>query len=207
MKLPRILLTPLRRWALRKILTTSADKVIGGLGSPYMIRWYVLPRNRFLNVYLHLFLRSDDPRALHDHPWESLSVLLMGHLVEETPQHTGAVVEGTLKIRTAASLHRIEMLPGAETIVQQRGLDWLKTAGWPWREATDDTPSGMRVVVCRPDGVSYVVPEIGLCSITLFMTGPRRREWGFLCPQGWRPWYEFVDPVDEGAIGPGCGEP
>lgn len=32
----------------------------------------------------------------------------------------------------------------------------------------------------------------------------RVRVWGFLCSQGWRPWREFVDPNDPGAVGPGC---
>lgn len=44
------------------------DVVIGGDASPYMRRWWVIPRNRRFNVYLHHFLRSDDDRALHDHP-------------------------------------------------------------------------------------------------------------------------------------------
>ncbi|MDO8421137.1 MAG: hypothetical protein Q7S99_03150 [Parvibaculum sp.] len=41
---------------------------------------------------------------------------------------------------------------------------------------------------------------------TLFITGPRIREWGFHCPKGWRPWQEFVDARDIGAVGRGCGE-
>ena len=28
--------------------------------------------------------------------------------------------------------------------------------------------------------------------ITIFMTGPVLREWGFHCPKGWKPWKEFV---------------
>ena len=40
---------------------------------------------------------------------------------------------------------------------------------------------------------------------TVCLTGPRRREWGFVCPQGWVHWADFVDPSDPGTIGPGCG--
>lgn len=50
------------------------DVVIGGFQNPYLLRWYVIPRNPVFNVYVHLFLRSDDDRALHDHPWANLSV-------------------------------------------------------------------------------------------------------------------------------------
>lgn len=40
--------------------------------------------------------------------------------------------------------------------------------------------------------------------ISLFMTGPIVREWGFDCPQGWRHWLEFTDSRDKGQIGRGC---
>jgi hypothetical protein len=39
---------------------------------------------------------------------------------------------------------------------------------------------------------------------SLFLTGPRVREWGFHCPKGWRHWREFTDERDAGAIGKGC---
>lgn len=41
-------------------------------------------------------------------------------------------------------------------------------------------------------------------AVTLFMTGPKVREWGFACPKGWRIWPEFVDARDSGQIGKGC---
>ena len=28
---------------------------------------------------------------------------------------------------------------------------------------------------------------------TLFITGPRIRQWGFLCPKGWIYWRDFTD--------------
>lgn len=43
--------------------------------------------------------------------------------------------------------------------------------------------------------------------MSLFITGPRIRRWGFHCPKGWVHWKDFVDPTDRGAVGPGCGEP
>jgi hypothetical protein len=53
---------------------------------------------------------------------------------------------------------------------------------------------------------------------TLFLTGPRIKEWGFWCPRGWKPWQQYVsakqDPSVRGngvgsgtsGIGVGCGE-
>ena len=53
-----------RAW-LRKLITGVPHMVIGGAEDPYLLRWYLIPRNPFVNVYLHKFLRSDDDRALH----------------------------------------------------------------------------------------------------------------------------------------------
>ena len=60
-------------------LMRAPDKIIG---IDYLWRWYLIPQNRFFNIYLHRFLRSDDERALHDHPWCSVSVLLRGLIWE-----------------------------------------------------------------------------------------------------------------------------
>ena len=46
----------------------------------------------------------------------------------------------------------------------------------------------------------------GRSAISLFITGPKIRDWGFDCPQGWVPWQEFTDPNDSSRTGRGCGE-
>ncbi|EIC64345.1 hypothetical protein [Mycobacteroides abscessus] len=54
------------RW-LRKWLRLEPHQPIGAEGEPpYLLRWYVIPRNRWVNVYLHKFLRDDEDRALVD---------------------------------------------------------------------------------------------------------------------------------------------
>jgi hypothetical protein len=53
------------------------------IGEDYLERWYLIPRNRFLNIYLHKFTGSDDDRALHDHPWWSVSFCLKGIMCEQ----------------------------------------------------------------------------------------------------------------------------
>lgn len=93
------------------------DVVIGGREDPYLARWFLIPRNRWFNVYLHHFLRSDDDRALHDHPWWNLSILLRGAYVEHTVRPGGINVRtqrqaGAMKLRRAASAHRIELPDG-----------------------------------------------------------------------------------------------
>lgn len=139
----------------------SPDVVIGGHSDPYMRRWWLIPRNRYFNIYLHHFMRSDDDRALHDHPWWNLSILLRGRYVEHTISAGGINVrtervEGQWKFRRAEFAHRIELV----------------------------------------DGPCW----------TLFLTGPRLREWGFHCPQGWRHWRIFTSGPNGETVGRGCGE-
>lgn len=137
------------------------DFIIGEPERPYLLRWFVIPRNRFFNIYLHNFCRSDDDRALHDHPWLNLSILLKGEYVEHTIPAGGINIRkrytaGAFKFRRARAAHRIEL---------DQGPSW-----------------------------------------SLFITGPRLREWGFHCPHGWKHWQEFTKAGNPGEIGPGCGD-
>ena len=59
-------------------------KVIGPAQNPYMHRWFVFKVGNLPRVYIHKFLRSDDDRALHDHPWWFVSIILRGAYVEVT---------------------------------------------------------------------------------------------------------------------------
>lgn len=63
----------------------APDFVIGPPGAPYLLRWWVIPRNRWFNIYLHNMLRDDDDRALHDHPWVNVSIILSGGYHEHMP--------------------------------------------------------------------------------------------------------------------------
>lgn len=75
-------------------------------------------------------------------------------------------------------------------------LRWPRQGDLVWRSSR----LAHQLVVVRP-------------AWTLFMTGPRIREWGFWCPQGWRSWRQYVatkETVGEGSgvsgVGVGCGE-
>lgn len=90
------------------------DFIIGGREAPYMLRWWLIPRNPVFNVYLHKFLRSDDDRALHDHPWVNMSYLLKGEYVEHMILAGGVCsakryTAGCVKFRRARTAHRIEI--------------------------------------------------------------------------------------------------
>lgn len=164
---------PIRRALLRHCQRTmqrrEPDFIIG---DNYLRRWWIIPRNRWLNIYLHEFHRSDDDRALHDHPWASCSIILRGCYWEHLPRCPSAPARGSYRInrpagsitwRRPSAAHRIELPPNAHL--------------------NNDAP-----------------------VITLFLTGPRIREWGFWCVHGFRHWRDFTSPTNSGEIGRGCGE-
>jgi hypothetical protein len=78
------------------------DCVIGPPDNPYLRRWWLIPRNRWFNLYLHNILRDDDDRALHDHPWANLSILLRGAYREVTPRGTHLRKRGSFVPRSRA---------------------------------------------------------------------------------------------------------
>lgn len=159
MKLPKIIVNIMFNRLLAIAGSREPDLYIGGRQNTYLRRWYVIPRNRWFNVYLHQFLRSDDDRALHDHPWVNVSLLLAGEYTEVLPTKGGTTTSrilkaGNLAFRGPTSAHRVLL----------------------------------------HDGPAW----------TLFITGPRVREWGFWCPHGWRHWEEFTAGPKGESVGKGC---
>ncbi len=92
-----------------RLLSGKPHFYIGGVLNPYMLRWFLIPRNPFFNIYLHKFVRDDDDRALHDHPWWFISVMLKGGYVETT--ETGMVARrvGSIAYRCAEYRHRVQL--------------------------------------------------------------------------------------------------
>jgi hypothetical protein len=142
----------------RVMLAREPDVIIGGEEEPYLLRWFLIPRNHRLNGYLHEFRRSDDDRALHDHPWVNISIVLAGEYTEHSILPGGIHLRrirraGDIVFRWARTAHRIEL-------------------------------------------------HAGPC-ISLFLTGPRLREWGFHCPNGWVHWKKFTSASGH-EVGKGC---
>jgi hypothetical protein len=104
---------------LRTLLSGRPHFIIGSRDNPYMLRWLLIPRNRFFNVFLHKICRDDDDRALHDHPWWFVSILLRGDYLEwrdeEFASETGCrTIERhafSSAFRRANTRHRIQLFP------------------------------------------------------------------------------------------------
>ena len=88
------------------------DFVIGPPSAPYLRRWWLIPRNRWFNVYLHEILQSDDDRALHDYPWVNCSIILRGGYREITPRGTFVRRAWRPIFRRAVASHRLETIDG-----------------------------------------------------------------------------------------------
>lgn len=169
-----------RHW-FHRLVSGKPHQIIGSGSNPYMHRWYLVPTNPWVKVYVHKFLRSDDDRALHDHPWSFVSVILRGGYVEisESSEH-----KTTLLCRSS--------------IFDVRSPFWRRAI--VFRPAT----YRHRVSLLINQGVEQP-------CWTLIVTGPHVREWGFWCKQTllsisgrhvpserFVPWQEFG--------GNGCGE-
>lgn len=148
----------LARWLYKRLeprLYTEADFVIGGVDDPYMLRWFIIPRNPVFNIYLHQFFRSDDDRAHHDHPWLfNLSFLLHGRYIEHCiakggTDHITGYSEGNARLRLGPAPHRIEIIPGHCCItlfvtgpVVRVWKFHCPQREVPWKEFVDDRDNG-----------------------------------------------------------------
>lgn len=141
-----------------KPIIREADFTIWQGDIPYLRRWWIIPRNRFFNIYLHHFLRSDDDRALHDHPWINCSILLSGSYREHMP---GDIIKlrkpwrpwlpWRLPMRWPSSAHRVELIDGNSvwtlfiTGPKIRTWGFHCQRGWiPWTEFVEKIPGGNR---------------------------------------------------------------
>lgn len=96
------------KW-IKTLLSGRPHFYIGGRHDPYMLRWYLIPRNPWLNVYLHKFLRDDDDRALHDHPWWFISFVIRGGYHEKTEDGWITRRAPSIGFRRAEHRHRVSL--------------------------------------------------------------------------------------------------
>lgn len=112
----------------------EADVVICAQDHPYLIRWYLMPRNTaFGNLYLHVQLHDDIGRDLHDHPWNYQSKILAGGYKETifdgrvyphlSMPAVGQCIHqpGSFVSRSATDFHRLELLSDYSISLFQTG--------------------------------------------------------------------------------------
>lgn len=116
----------------------------------YMLRWWVWRLRWFSSCYINNVLRSDDDRALHDHPWWNISIVLLGGYWEWGPKWMGPVPGPYVPSRIAWR--------GPGSVVIRRRAHWLHRLELDPNKAKQET-------------------------ISLFLTGPAMRRWGFRVPE------------------------
>lgn len=102
MQLPAFITERLYRRVFATMRSRPSDTNIGkdARGQPYLQRWFAIPRNRFFNIYLHLY-HHDDAAELHSHPWWSVSLCVNGELREyHTRDKHDANVPSRFKLRS-----------------------------------------------------------------------------------------------------------
>lgn len=146
MDVPYFNLSEIEAWADGIMMTRTPDFIIG---DNYLRRWWIIPRNRLFNIYLHEINKSDDDRALHDHPWSNTSFLIRGSYIEHTPDGSFVRKAGDVVHRPALAAHRLEVEDGARVISLfstgpiEREWGFHCPQGWRhWREFTDSRNSG-----------------------------------------------------------------
>lgn len=145
MQLPGFVLARVRKMA-RRVCGGPPAKVIG---THYLTRWYVIPRNSLFNIYLHHVEGNDPDENLHDHPWLfNGSLVLRGEILEQLRRRERVLKSGSLTFRLGRSPHRLLL----------RSND----------------------------------------SLTLFITGPKVRRWGFYTDSGWVDSKLYLRPDGDG---------
>jgi len=74
---------------------------------PYMYRWVF--NFVFFSIRIHHWLRSDDKRAFHNHPWSFVTIVLKGSYKDVTPEGEEILKFGSCKFRKAGHNHYVEV--------------------------------------------------------------------------------------------------
>lgn len=134
-------------------------------------------------IRAHTILRSDSDRAQHDHPVDSISIVLSGGYWEvgRPPGHA------QLCPLTYRAL--LDYLPEAT----DENAETLALFNVHWR--------GPGAIVFRraEDSHRLVLPTGAPPARTLWLIGRKRRSWGFHAPDGWVHWREYLG-VDRGEV-------
>ena len=108
-------------------------------GEPYLVRFTVLKLFGW-RLKLHVFVRGDEDRCLHDHPWGFWTLILFGGYHEETREGVKWRRPGSLLYRPAEWSHRVILgdTPACTLVLmgpRRRSWGFLTRNGWVhWRD-------------------------------------------------------------------------
>ena len=114
----------------------------------YMERWWWRKKSLYFDIFFHRLYRSDDDRAMHDHPRPNISIILSGEYVEHTIAAGGVHYRkryraGDVILRRATYAHRLEIVPGSMVqtmfIVGPEWRDWGFHFPTGWKNSKECT--------------------------------------------------------------------
>ena len=116
-----------RRWPRYRVIR-SCDAAKG----PLLVHYFLL-RTRPISVFLHHLIASDEDRALHDHPWSFITILLTGGYWEHTMTERLWRRRFSVLYRPAEWQHRLELEKPVWTLVikfrSRRDWGFITAAG------------------------------------------------------------------------------
>ncbi len=129
MKIPEWLHVKLMAYAYDSMLR-EPDFILGHADKPVLHRWRMFDKGGFsgvlFNVYVHKFFRSDEDRALHDHPTDNISIILNNGYEEimcDPKVSFGSELQikiqrnpGDIVFRLASTPHRVVVRQGKPSI-------------------------------------------------------------------------------------------
>lgn len=163
----------LMAWCARKgrVLTITGT---AGPEDVYLIRYFVF-RSRFFNFFIHQFLRSDRD-DLHDHPWDFVTYLVDGAYTERKWDDETGLIRDTRRENwsyyspDSGKKERVKM----NTFIFRRAED-------------------QHQVVVDAD---LKMEDSNQAPLTICITGPTRREWGFVRERDPKGILEELEPVE-----------
>lgn len=145
---------------------------IGRPECPYMRR-IVIPLPFGMSFRIHRFLRSDNDKALHDHPWWFVTFPL--HTYDEYIEQDSGVCYCGMSVESHKGFEDHGVCPGPIDNPVRSGRT-VKRFRFHFRPAEHRHA----VYIIRP-------------TTTFVLTGPKRREWGFWQFGVWTPWKSWFD--------------
>jgi hypothetical protein len=154
---------------------------------PYLNRWYVF-RTKHVSLFIHQFVRSDEDRALHDHPWNFLVIPIWRGYIE----HSEAIPEPEVDLR--AFMEQRATIPVRRRVLPIIGTRF-RFGTYRHRVELLERKEQIGVTVIKSSfGESAGEPYFEnrpLPAWSLFFHFTKFREWGFWPNEGFTPWNKW----------------
>lgn len=93
-----------------KLFQIRWKEPLGRLECPYLYRWTFIFCG--FSIRLHHWIRSDDKRFFHDHPFNFVSFVLKGHYTNVTPTGKTEVTQGSCWYANGNKVHYLDISKG-----------------------------------------------------------------------------------------------